>query len=107
MSNPVRQSLIHHITERCHQGIGGRILRPEVSPSNSNAPSVRSNAGLVSADRSITTPVRLHQPQGGFSDKTGAALNRLLFLSRKAMERHPSGRIWPYRSSGLVIGTMS
>jgi hypothetical protein len=34
----VRELLIHYKTERYHQGIGGRIIRPAVSPSNDNAP---------------------------------------------------------------------
>jgi hypothetical protein len=34
----VRKLLIHYMTERYHQGIGGRIIRPAVSPNNDNAP---------------------------------------------------------------------
>jgi hypothetical protein len=47
----VREFLIHYMTERYHQGIGGRIIRPAGSPSNDNAP-VGGNPTPVSSRRS-------------------------------------------------------
>jgi hypothetical protein len=66
----VREFLIHYLTERYHQGIGGRIIVRQCRRATTTLRSVRSNAGLVSAERSTTTPVRLHEPPGGFSDGT-------------------------------------
>jgi hypothetical protein len=33
----LREFIEHYLTERYHQGIGGRILQPEALPSNHNA----------------------------------------------------------------------
>jgi putative transposase len=35
----VKQFVEHYLTERYHQGIGGRIIKPRTSPSNDNGTS--------------------------------------------------------------------
>ncbi len=48
----LREFLAHYLTERYHQGIGSRVIRPKAPPNNDNATSVstircRSRLGRV------------------------------------------------------------
>ena len=38
MRHLLKEFMAHDLTERYHQGIGSRLIRPSASPSNNNAP---------------------------------------------------------------------